>query len=209
MRSGLSRNRVTLGAWCLGAAIVLSGTAAAQTTQGRGQTTPRPAPDIPTTAAGPQNPMAAGAKTQFAVVSDFVIRAANKVPENLYTFRATPEVRTFAELFGHVADAFFNMCATADGVKSPHGAIEKVVTRKADLVKALTDGAAYCTDVMTKMDDKRGAEPVQFYFGPTPRNSVLYFATAHAYEHYGNMVTYMRLNKIVPPSSEAGTPPRP
>jgi uncharacterized damage-inducible protein DinB len=200
--------RVTFGAAFLSAAIFLSGAAAAQTTQGRGQT-PRPSPDIPTTAAGPQNPMAAGAKAQFAVVSDFVIRAANKVPDTLYTFRPTPEVRSFAEIFGHVADAMFGMCGTADGVSSPHGAIEKVVTKKVDLVKALTDGAAYCSSVMTKMDDKRGAEPVQFYFGPTPRNSVLYFATAHAYEHYGNIVTYMRLNKIVPPSSEPGTPPRP
>jgi uncharacterized damage-inducible protein DinB len=59
---------------------------------------------------------------------------------------------------------------------------------------------------MTTMTDTRGVEPVSFYFGPTPRMSVLYFATAHAYEHYGNLVTYMRLNGIVPPSSE--TPSR-
>jgi uncharacterized damage-inducible protein DinB len=153
------------------------------------------------------NPIAAGARVQFSVVKDFVVRAAEKVPENLYSFRATPEVRSFAELFGHVADAMYGMCSTADGSKPPReGGIEKVVTKKADLVKALTDAAAYCDSVMSRMDDKRGLETVQFYFGPTPRNSVLYFAVAHAYEHYGNIVTYMRLNKMVPPSSESNTP---
>ena len=200
--------RVMFGAF-LTASIGLAGTAAAQAPQGRGQVAAPAGRAAGAAGPAPQNPIAAGAKTQFGVVSDFVIRAANKVPDNLYTFRPTPEVRSFAEIFGHVADAFFNMCATADGAQSPHGAIEKVVTAKADLVKALTEGAAFCTSVMNKMDDKRGTEPVQFYFGPTPRNGVLYFATAHAYEHYGNIVTYMRLNKIVPPSSEAGTPPRP
>jgi hypothetical protein len=43
---------------------------------------------------------------------------------------------------------------------------------------------------------------VPFYFGPTPRLSVLYFSVTHTYEHYGNLVTYMRLKNIVPPSSE-------
>jgi hypothetical protein len=53
------------------------------------------------------------------------------------------------------------------------------------------------------MNDKKGTEIVQFVLGPTPKLSVLYFATTHTYEHYGNLVTYMRLKGIVPPSSEA------
>jgi hypothetical protein len=49
---------------------------------------------------------------------------------------------------------------------------------------------------------------VPFYFGPTPRLSVRYFADTHTDEQYGNLVTYMRLNKIVPASSEPGKSPR-
>ena len=152
------------------------------------------------------NPLTNGARVQFRAVKDFIVRAAEKVPEDLYAFRATPDVRTMAQLFGHVADGFFGMCAAAQGEKPSRVGIEKSMTTKADLVKVLNEAATYCDSVFDKMDDKRGAEIVSFYFGPTPRLSVLYFATTHAYEHYGNLVTYMRLKNIVPPSSEKPTP---
>src|SRR5829696_8647094 len=83
------------------------------------------------------NPLTAGAKAQFGALSGFVVRSAEKVPEDLYSFRATPEVRSMAELFGHVADAMFAMCATAAGTKPPRTGIEKAVTSKTALVSAL------------------------------------------------------------------------
>jgi uncharacterized damage-inducible protein DinB len=162
---------------------------------------------LPLTALGQTaNPLAGGARAQFRAVKDFVVRAAEKVPEDLYSFRATPEVRTMAQLFGHVADAFMSMCSTAQGEKPPRIGFEKSLSAKADLIKALNEGAAYCDSIMEKMDDERGVETVPFYFGPTPRLSVLYFVTTHTYEHYGNLVTYMRLKNIVPPSSEQTKP---
>ena len=148
------------------------------------------------------NPLTANAKVQFGALSGFVVRSAEKVPEELYSFRATPEVRTMAELYGHVADAMFGMCATAAGTKPPKSGIEKGVTGKAALVAALKEGVSYCNSVYDGMTDAKGVETVPFFFGPTPRLSVLYFVVTHTYEHYGNLVTYMRLNKIVPPSSE-------
>ena len=152
------------------------------------------------------NPLSVGAKAQFTGISSFVTRSADKIPDNLLSFRATPEVRTIAQLFGHIADAYFGMCSAADGSKPPQQGIEQSTTSKAALVKALADGVAYCQSVMDRMTDQKGSERVDFYFGPTPRLSILYFVTTHTYEHYGNLVTYMRLNKIVPPSSEA--PPK-
>jgi len=148
------------------------------------------------------NPLTANAKVQFGALSGFVVRSAEKVPEELYSFRATPEVRSMAELYGHVADAMFAMCATAAGAKPPRTGIEKVVTGKAALVAALKEGVSYCNTVYDGMTDQKGLETVPFYFGPTPRVSVLYFVVTHTYEHYGNLVTYMRLKNIVPPSSE-------
>jgi uncharacterized damage-inducible protein DinB len=153
------------------------------------------------------NPITAGAKAQFDAVSGFVVRAAEKVPEDAYEFRATAEVRTMGQLFGHVADGLFGMCATAGGGKPPRTGIEKSVTGKANLVAALKEGVAYCQTVYTSMTDQKGLETVPFYFGPSPRSSVLYFNVAHAYEHYGNLVTYMRLKNIVPPSSEPAAKP--
>jgi uncharacterized damage-inducible protein DinB len=162
-----------------------------------------------TTMAQAQDPFTAGAKAQFTGINSFIVRAADKIPETLYSFQPTPEVRTVAQLFGHIADAYFEMCSTAGGGTPPQRGIEKTARSKAELVKALNDGAAYCQSVLSAMNDKRGAETVAFYFGPTPRLSVLYFVVTHSYEHYGNLVTYMRLNKIVPPSSEAPAPSSP
>ena len=153
------------------------------------------------------NPLTANAKVQFGALSGFVVRSAEKVPEDLYSFRATPEVRSMAELFGHVADAMFAMCSTAAGTKPPRTGIEKAVTTKAALVAALKEGVSYCNTVYDGMTDQKGLETVPFYFGPTPRVSVLYFVVTHTYEHYGNLVTYMRLKNIVPPSSEPATKP--
>ena len=148
------------------------------------------------------NPLSAGAKAQFTGISSFVTRSADKIPEKLFSFRATPEVRTIAQLFGHIADAYFMMCSAAEGSKPPQQGLESSATSKAALVKALADGVSYCQSVMDRMTDQKGSESVPFVFGPTPRLSILYFATTHTYEHYGNLVTYMRLKGIVPPSSE-------
>jgi uncharacterized damage-inducible protein DinB len=152
------------------------------------------------------NPLTANAKIQFGALTGFVVRSAEKVPEELYTFRATPEVRSMAELFGHIADALFGMCSTAAGSKPPRAGIEKAVTEKPALIGALKEGVSYCNTVFDGMTDQKGVETVPFYFGPTPRLSVLYFAVTHTYEHYGNLVTYMRLKNIVPPSSEPTKP---
>jgi uncharacterized damage-inducible protein DinB len=152
------------------------------------------------------NPLTANAKVQFGALSGFVVRSAEKVPEDLYSFRATPDVRSMAELFGHVADAMFAMCATAAGSKPPRTGIEKAVTTKPALVAALKEGVSYCNGVYDAMTDQKGTETVPFYFGPSPRLSVLYFVVTHTYEHYGNLVTYMRLKNIVPPSSEPAKP---
>jgi uncharacterized damage-inducible protein DinB len=152
------------------------------------------------------NPLTANAKLQFGALSGFVVRSAEKVPEELYSFRATPDVRSMAELFGHVADAMFAMCSTAAGAKPPRTGIEKAVTAKPALIAALKEGVSYCNTVYDGMTDQKGTEAVPFYFGPTPRLSVLYFVVTHTYEHYGNLVTYMRLKNIVPPSSEPTKP---
>lgn len=148
------------------------------------------------------NPLTANAKVQLGAVAGFVIRSAEKVPDDLYSFRATPDVRSMAQLYGHVADALFSMCSTAAGGKAPRAGIEKTVTEKAALIAALKEGVSYCNTVLDGMTDEKGKETVPFYFGPTPRLSVLYFTVTHTYEHYGNLVTYMRLKNLVPPSSE-------
>jgi uncharacterized damage-inducible protein DinB len=154
----------------------------------------------------PANPSTQAVKGQFGMVKGVLARTAEKVPEELYAFKPTPEVRSMGQLIGHVADAQFSICAAAAGEKAPQSGIEKSMTSKAQLSKAIVDSNAYCDKVIAGLDDKKGMEVVQFFTGPTPRLNVLTFNIAHSYEHYGNLVTYMRLKGIVPPSSE--TPSR-
>jgi uncharacterized damage-inducible protein DinB len=151
------------------------------------------------------NPATQAVKGQFGMIKGVVARTAEKVPEELYSFKPTPEVRSIGQLLGHIADAQYMMCAAAAGEKPPQSGIEKTFSSKAQLSKAVADSSAYCDQVIGGMNDAKGMEIVQFFTGPTPRLHVLTFNIAHSYEHYGNLVTYMRLKGIVPPSSEGNS----
>ena len=148
------------------------------------------------------NPMMDSVKAQFGMVKGSLLKTAEKVPEAVWAFKPTPEVRTFGQIVGHIADANYSICGAAAGDKPTALDAEKTMTTKAQLSKALADSIAYCDKVIAGMDDKKGMETTKFFTGVTPRSMVLAFNTAHDYEHYGNLVTYMRINKIVPPSSE-------
>jgi uncharacterized damage-inducible protein DinB len=154
------------------------------------------------TAQGSANPYTDGVKAQLAQVKNPIIRTAEKVPEDLYAFKPTPDVRSLGQLIGHIADANYGICGAAGGAKPPVSGIEKSTTAKAALQKALADSFAFCERVLADMDDKKGAETVKTFLGMQPRLMVLAFNNSHSYEHYGNLVTYMRLKGIVPPSSE-------
>jgi uncharacterized damage-inducible protein DinB len=155
-------------------------------------------------AQAPADPLAAGAKQSFGIVKGYITKAAAKMPEDSYGFKATPDVRSFGQIVGHIADANFHICAAALGEKSPMGeaSVEKTKTTKADLEKALAESYAYCDKAHAAMTDKAGAATVKFFGGDTAKLSVLEFNTHHNFEHYGNLVTYMRLKGLVPPSSE-------
>jgi uncharacterized damage-inducible protein DinB len=124
------------------------------------------------------------------------------MPEENYSFKPTPDVRSFGQLLGHVADAQYMFCAAVLGTKSPSLGIEKSKTSKADLVQALKDAFAYCDKAYDGLTDAQAAETVKFFGGDQAKATVLSFNTAHNSEHYGNIVTYLRLKSLVPPSSE-------
>jgi uncharacterized damage-inducible protein DinB len=147
----------------------------------------------------------------YGIIKNNVVRAAAKVPENLYSFRPTEEVRSFGQLVGHLADANYRLCSVLAGVDPATDAgIERTRRSKAELTKALEESFAYCDKQYAAMSDSGGVPIVGFDAGGEgarvpirmPRFTVLAFHTAHAFEHYGNMVTYMRLKGLIPPSSE-------
>lgn len=157
------------------------------------------------------NPLTSGARFHYGIIKGYVTRAATKMPDEHYSFRPTPEVRTFAQLVGHLADANYRLCSVLAGENPPiDTGIEKDKYAKLDLIKALAESFAYCDRQYGAMTDVAGTPLVKFDAGgegsrvpiQMPRLTLLAFHTGHAFEHYGNIVTYMRLKGIVPPSSE-------
>jgi uncharacterized damage-inducible protein DinB len=137
------------------------------------------------------------------MVKNNLVKAAEKMPEENYAFKPAPEVRSFGQIVGHVADAQYLFCSAALGEKNPAPGIEKSKTTKADLVQALNEAFAYCDKAYNGMTDAHAAEMVKFFGRDQAKLTVLAFNNAHNDEHYGNIVTYMRMKGLVPPSSES------
>lgn len=153
-------------------------------------------------AASAQNPMAEGQKFLHDMAKNNILRSAEKMPEENYSFKPVPEVRSFGQLLGHIADAQYLFCAPVLGKPNPAPGIEKTKTSKADLIAALKEAFAYCDSAYAGLTDAQLAEKVKFFGREQTKATVLSFNTAHNNEHYGNIVTYLRMKGIVPPSSE-------
>jgi uncharacterized damage-inducible protein DinB len=148
------------------------------------------------------NPITSGNKAIYSMIFSDVLKSAEQVSEADYSFKPTPDVRSFGALIGHIADAQYEFCGPvlADGTKSP--GVEKTKTSKADLIQALKDSFAYCGKAYEGMTDVKGTEIIGFAGFKTPKLVMLSFNTAHMDEHYGNLVTYMRMKGMVPPTSQ-------
>ncbi len=146
--------------------------------------------------------LSAEMKADYVQIRDYVIRAAEKMPEADYGFKPTPEVRSFGQQIAHVADDQYNLCAPAKGEtrNAPYRDIETRLSAKADLVAALRGAFAYCDAVYDAMTDASGLQPVAGR--NRTRFGMLNWNLWHTWEHYGNMVVYLRIKGLVPPSSE-------
>ena len=149
------------------------------------------------------NPLTTYAKRDYKGLRDFFIRAAEKMPEADYGFKPSPDVRSFAQQIAHVADDQYNLCAPARGEtrKAAYSAIEDSLSKKADLVPALKEAFAYCDSAYDALTDVSGAEMAK---GGKMMNkfSWLNWNLSHTWLHYGNVVVYLRMKGLVPPSSE-------
>lgn len=145
-------------------------------------------------------------KFTYKTIKNNLIRLAEKMPAEDYSFRPTPEVETFGRRVAHIADANMNVCAGLNGERKPLGAASK--TSKADLVAALRESFAYCDGVVDSLTDTTAREMVSSRLGgpfpPEPTRSrlgTLNNLVRHSNEMYGYMAVYLRLKGIVPPTS--------
>ena len=147
------------------------------------------------------NPISTETRTFYNSVKNNIVKAAEKMPEANYSFKATPEVRSFGQIVGHIADAQYLFCSAAKG-EEKKSEIEKAET-KAAIVEGLKASVAYCDAAYAALTDATAGEKMKFFNQQRTKATLLNINTAHDDEHYGNLVTYMRLKGLVPPSSEA------
>jgi hypothetical protein len=131
------------------------------------------------------------------------------MPEGSYDYRPVDGVRNFGEILAHTAGANYVFCAAAKGEKPPFAEdhFEKTAKTRAAIMKATADSIAYCDAAFTALTDASAAQQVAppFGEGQTARAAVLISEIGHVNEHYGNLVTYFRINGIslmLPPLRE-------
>lgn len=158
------------------------------------------APAVHAQAADPNASMAALRSNWQGVVVN-ITTAAEELSEADYAYRPVATVRTFGELIGHIAGSQFMMCAAALGEPQPaEDAVEKAAKTKAALVKALKESTAYCAKAYAQTA-AAAAAPAQLFGQANTRVGALTLNAVHDGEHYGNIITYMRMKGLVPPSS--------
>ena len=159
--------------------------------------------------------LAATAKAMHATIRRDIAEAADAMPTEDFGFKPTPDVRSFAQLVGHVINPNFFFCSQAKGAARPTTTNFEAVADKAALTKGLTDALGYC-DVLyesTTDADFNQAVTLSGFPGmnpktPTTRGAVLMFNTTHNNEHCGNIVAYLRLKGKVPPSTARAQAPK-
>ena len=162
---------------------------------------PPPAPAPP-----PSTAIRDSIRGPYNTVKDDITKSLPLVPDNRLDFRPTPAVRSLGQLFGHVADANYLFCGVVAGSRPEGTGKAEELKTKAELAKALADSFAFCDQAFDSLNDQTGGAAVTIDFinnMPSTKLGVLAFNSAHDWEHYGNIVTYLRLNKIVPPSTAA------
>ena len=187
--------------------MVLAGLAmfGAGLTAGQGQPPAQSPPPavLPTSTAAEVN-------TMYNNITGFITRSLAMVPADKMTWQPTPDVRTYARMFAHITDDNNGACAAMAGVTpnppgvdtaaAPDGTWPANKLTKADIEKGLNDSIALCQKAFASVNQANMMESAGGR-GTRTKIGALIYNTSHINEHYGNLVTYLRLNGMVPPSS--------
>jgi uncharacterized damage-inducible protein DinB len=143
-----------------------------------------------------QNPLTKTLSIFSSNMEDKIIKAAEAMPESKYSYRPTPDVRSFAEILNHVADKSYYLCSNAKGENQP--APPAAMGTKAEIVAYLKGAFAYCDGALSGFTDAHLNDPADFFGFKTNKMFILTQLGNHNALHYGNLVTYLRLNGAVP-----------
>ena len=155
--------------------------------------------------AGPPPTLIAEVQTMFNALKNNITRSAEQFPEDKYDWSPTPDVRTWGGLLSHIADDNNGSCfaLAGDAQRPPSLDAGGKPTeagkglKKADINRLLAESFARCDKAFAAVTSENMMERQ----GSRSKVGALIYDTQHISEHYGNIVTYMRLQNMVPPSS--------
>jgi hypothetical protein len=163
-------------------------------------------------------PLGGAIQRSFNVFSNYLVVAAEMMPESAYAFRPTPDVRTFGEQINHATGAHYSFCTPAGlppGVQKTAAPNLRAVMAKADIVKALRDSITYCNAILAAATEAWLMETVPDVGGsssgliPAIRAHAFMYGNVHTAEDYGTITTYIRMSGLVPPSTALHAPAGP
>jgi len=142
---------------------------------------------------------------EVMIQEDKFLRLAEAIPAEKYTWRPAPDVRSFAEVFLHVATANFNLYKLV-GTPPPAGfdlkGLEKSTTDKTKVIASLKDSFDHARKAITSMSDADQDKSLDWFGGKNTERGILLFITRHAAEHLGQSIAYARFIGVVPPWTE-------
>jgi uncharacterized damage-inducible protein DinB len=145
------------------------------------------------------NPLSSAVKQNYTGVKTNIVKAAEKMPDADYTFKAGEGSRSFGEIVTHIAQVQGALCA---GAKGETKQFDTSKTDKASAVQVLKDTVAYCDAAYDALTDANGVEMGKMFGRDQPKFNILNFNVVHDNEMYGQMAVYLRIKGQVPPSSE-------
>jgi uncharacterized damage-inducible protein DinB len=134
---------------------------------------------------------------------DTLVKIAQAMPEDKFSFKATPAQRSFGEHVLHIAQVNMMILQTL-GSKAPAPQVNMKATSKADTIKAMSDTFDYGLAILKEQTDQTMVGGVQGppWMGFSTRARMFEFLVGHTQDTYGQMVVYLRLNGLVPPASQ-------
>lgn len=143
--------------------------------------------------------------SEVIVQQDKLTRLAEAIPADKYTWRPTPDVRSFAEVFLHIAAANYNLY-TIVGAKIPEGLdvknLGKSTTDKAKVIATLKDSFEYAKKAISALPDADLDKSIDWFGGKNSYRGILLFIVRHAAEHLGQSIAYARMAGVTPPWTE-------
>ena len=130
-----------------------------------------------------------------------IIGAAESMPADKFSFKATPEIRTYAQMFTHVAQVQMSICGLIGGAPAGPRTPESTASSKEDVVALIKKSFDVCDAAYNSVTEANAMEVSGSGFFRGTKLGNMWRNVAHNNEMYGQMVIYLRLNGIVPPST--------